>query len=148
MNRLYLISKKNGYKGNIESTMYDGKVHYSSSLYNDNKGDLTLEEYNKRTGQDCIALTWGELYPLIQEYEKTLQKPFIEIPEEDFFEMFECLPPMRFTHHNYGFLFFMSEMTTGNLTQCYVKFKDKYFTALRSQFEKIDTIVNQVMVRQ
>lgn len=130
MECLYLIDKKEGYKGNIISTVRNGYVDYSSELYNGNKGNLTVEEYGKIKNIEPAVYTWDELYPIIQEWEETnLITKFKEITEDHFNEMFEVLPPMRFTRISKGFLFFLSEMTSGNISACFIQYTGKYYTA-------------------
>jgi len=51
-----------------------------------------------------------------------------EITEDQFYEMFECLPPMQYRKDNKGMSFKMSEMTFGDITQGYVKKNGKYYS--------------------
>jgi hypothetical protein len=60
-----------------------------------------------------------EVYPML--------KPDIET-EEQFYEMFECLPPMDCHNTPEGFSFKMSEMTFGNITRAYVRKNGKYYS--------------------
>ena len=130
MEHMYLVDNKTGYRGSIESTLTNNYVDYSSDLHNDKKGNLTLDEYNAKTGKHCVALTWDELYPIIIKWEeKHLITKWKETTEDHFYEMFEVLPPLRMTRTKTGFFFFISEMTSGNISACYLKDGDKFYTA-------------------
>ena len=130
MERMYLVDNLTGYKGSIVSTLTNGYVDYSSDNHNDKKGNLTLDEYNRKTGTHCVALTWDELYPIIEQWEENnIITKWKEISEDYFYEMFEVLPPLRFTRTKTGFFFFISEMTSGNISACYLKDGDKFYTA-------------------
>lgn len=144
MEHLYIIDKKETFKGYCLNTMplviadkiNETKVHYS---------EKTFAEYNTEKGGNLIALTWEEIYEdYFEPYNKSLQKPFKEITEESFYESFNCLPPMRCTQINDGFLFFVSECYTADLYDCCIKYKGKYFSALRSKFAKIEDLINEI----
>ena len=51
----------------------------------------------------------------------------VEITEEQFYEMFECLPPMHMGKTPDGWSFKMSEMTFNDITSGYVCKGDKYY---------------------
>ena len=132
MERMYLIDKNQGYKGSVISTVYNGFVDYSSSLHNDNKGNLTVDEYAKLEGLEPLVLTWEELYPIIEKWEQDhLITKWQEVTEEHFYDMFEVLPPMRMTRTKTGFFFFISEMTSGNISACYLKDGEKFYSATK-----------------
>lgn len=59
-----------------------------------------------------------EVYPMLQP---------IEITEEQYYEMFECLPPMQYKSTQAGSSFKMSEMTRGDITSGYVCKNGKYY---------------------
>lgn len=54
-------------------------------------------------------------------------KPPIEVTKEHYWEMMECLPPMRMTNVGGVQSFFMSEALTGNLRACLVNIGNRYF---------------------
>ena len=144
MEHLYIIDKKETFKGNCINTMpfvnadkiNETPVHYSQK---------TFAEYNADKGGNLIALTWEEIYnDYFKPYNESLQKPFSEITEESFNESFNCLPPMRYTKISNGFLFFVSECYTADLYLCCIKHENKYFSALRSKFAKIEDLINEI----
>jgi len=60
-----------------------------------------------------------EVYPMLQP---------TEITEDQWNEMFECLPPMQYKRTEAGTSFKMSEMTRGDITAGYVIKGGKYYT--------------------
>lgn len=136
---LYIIEKSN-YNGRILSTMpdniEDAKVNYT---------DKTFREYNEEHGGDLIALDWETFYAnYYAPYLKSLCKPFQEITECEYYEMLNCLPPRRWTQFDGGSFFFCSEMTTGDLSGCYIRKGEKYFSGLRSVYASDDELLNEI----
>lgn len=72
--------------------------------------DYALERINEAT---------KEKYPMLNPQ---------EITEEQFYEMFECLPPMHLETSENGMSFKMSEMTFCDITNGYVKKNNKYYS--------------------
>ena len=60
-----------------------------------------------------------EKYPLLNPVAET---------EEEFYSMFECLPPFHCNNTEEGFSFKMSEMTEGDITRGYVKKNGKFYS--------------------
>lgn len=144
MEHYYIIDTKQPFTGNCLNTMpfvdHDKisitRVHYS---------EKTFAEYNQEKGGGLVALDWGQVYEqYFKPYNESLQKTFKEITKEDFFESFNCLPPMRYTRINEGFIFFVSECYTADLYLCCITYKDKYYSALRSKFAKIEDLINEI----
>ena len=59
-----------------------------------------------------------EVYPMLQP---------IEITEDQWNEMFECLPPMHYKRTEAGTSFKMSEMTRGDITCAYAIKGEKFY---------------------
>lgn len=144
MEHYYIIDTKQAFTGNCLNTMpfvdHDKisttPVHYS---------EKTFAEYNQEKGGGLVALDWGQVYEqYFKPYNESLQKTFSEITEESFNDSFNCLPPMRYTRINEGFLFFVSECYTADLYLCCINYKDKYYSALRSKFAKIEDLINEI----
>lgn len=139
-NTLYIIDPTKEFKGHVENTMNKdtGLVHY--------RENTSFEDYKKEKGnENLVTMTWEELEEkYIIPYKNNLQKPFKEITEEDFNEMLNVLPPMRWTRFENGRFFFISEAYTADLHSLYVKYKGKYYTGLRSRFMKDEDIKNQI----
>lgn len=144
MEHYYIIDTKQAFTGNCLNTMpfvdHDKisttLVHYS---------EKTFAEYNQEKGGGLVALDWGQVYEqYFKPYNESLQKTFSEITEESFNDSFNCLPPMRYTRINEGFLFFVSECYTADLYLCCITYKGKYYSALRSKFAKIEDLINEI----
>jgi hypothetical protein len=103
-------------------------MDYSSNLYNDNKGNLTFDEYKARINPKCELVDYDQLGILLAEYENSL----ITIPEiityDDYMEMLDILPPCRW--HSIGKIevFHISERLTGQLVSWYARSQDNYYT--------------------
>jgi hypothetical protein len=91
-----------------------------------------------------IGLTWNQFYDRFYEpYLKSIQKPFKQTTEDDFYEMLEVLPPKRWTRDEKGNQFFFAgECTTADLYSCYVKLNGTYYCALRSIHTKSEDLFN------
>ena len=134
-NTLFLIDNKKGYRGSIIDTVENWRLGCSG---------MTVDEYAKASGIEPLVLTWEELKPIIQGWEeKNLLTKFTEITEEFFYEMFEVLPPMRFTRISKGFLFFLSEMTSGIISACYIQYEGKHYTAQKRTTDSIEKLLNE-----
>ena len=143
---LYLLNKKNGYQGCVISTINNGRVCFSGSLYNNNGQDFTVEEYAKHRNIEPLVLNWTELEKLIKEYhnQQYLSKNWTEITEERFYDMFECLPPMNYSHTSECMFFFCSEAQTADIHSAFIAFNGKYYTADRSRFQKTEELINEL----
>lgn len=129
----YLINPKE-FKGYALAILKDGKSIYSGK---------TKKDYEQEYKAELSEFTWDELYDnYIVPYDKSLQKPFKEITEDQWHEMLNVLPPMRWTKHTDGSFFFVSEAYRADLHGCYVSKGGKYYTAVRSKFEKTENIIN------
>lgn len=70
-----------------------------------------------------------------------LSKPLMEVTEEDFDEMLNCLPPMRWHKDEYGIeKFLMSEFMCGPVTAQYASRNGKYYTKYVNAFDKLTWI--------
>ena len=102
----------------------NGKVAYQDE-------ELTFEDYNEKNGGAMMLITDKELTILLEKHLKDMQGPWTEITEEDYYDQYECLPPIYRGH-----FWFSMEPTTGSLHQCYIKANNKYYTALRDVYSK------------
>lgn len=101
----------------------------------DNKTGLTII-FGRSIGEKLLEYPGAEIVPLDYAIERINERlkevyPMLqpkEISEEQFYEMFECLPPMHLNTTDRGMSFKMSEMTTGDITQGYVKKNSKYYS--------------------
>lgn len=104
----------------------DGKVAYS---------DITFEEYNKDNGGKMKLITDAQLQELVDAHNKSLQKPWQEMTKDDYWEQYECLPPIYKSP-----FWFICEPTTGSLHSCYIEHGGKYYTALRCIYTRTEDL--------
>jgi hypothetical protein len=141
---LYVFDPKN-YHGGIITTievndiseLETAKCRYSKRI---------LSKLKQQYGDGIIALTWDEYYEQYDSpYKKSLQTPFKEITAEQWEDMLNCLPPMKWHDFAAGLnVFFCSEAYTGDLHGCYIKDRTtgKFYTALRSRFISDEQLFN------
>ena len=109
------------------------------------KSDLDRISKDYNNGEEVFALPWDEVYDnFIVPYQKKLQGPWKEVTEERFWEMLECLPPMRWNKLGDIEFFFVSEATTGPLHACFVRKGDRYYEGLRDRFISIEELIKQI----
>lgn len=141
---LYVLNKIN-YPGHIVTTI---EVNDMSELETAKcrYSERTMSELRQEYGNDIVAITWDEFYEQVEKpYLLRLQKPFKEITEEEWDNMLNCLPPMRWHDFVPGLnVFFCSEGYTADLHGCYIKDRvnGKYYTALRSRFISDEELFN------
>ena len=130
----YLVNPSK-FNGQALAILRDGKSVFTK--------DKVKADYEQEYKTELVELTWDELYEqYIEPYNKSLQSPFTEIDEERWDEMLNVLPPMRWTRTSNGEFFFCMEAYTADLHSVYVRKGDKYYTALRSKYEKEENILN------
>jgi len=139
--RTYLVDKTEKFDGIVQTSCTNGYADYQDE-------PITTADYiekKKAEGLDLIELTWEELSKKLEDYNnKTyLSKPWKEITEEQFFDAFECLPPLKLTHiknaagEYKSFLFFISEATTADIHATYINYNgEKFYSASRSIFQR------------
>ena len=136
----YVIEKDN-FQGFIVTALNkEGKSHYTGE---------TIEELQQEYESELIAVNDEELDLIIKEYENSLQKDWKEISEEDYFDAFECLPPMNWRTIISGVnVFCISEGYYGSLHSHYLKLSNKegvkYYSALRSRYTTNEQILEQI----
>ena len=101
-----------------------------------NPEDYTVEAYlaylNERRedgSPEFVCLTWDELAPLIEAVMQNTYKigTMQEVSEERFIEMLEVLPPMQWTRSKTSESFKLEELTSGDITACFVRIGARYF---------------------
>lgn len=141
----------------------DGFVNYSGSLYNNNKGNFTVDEYiqyknfdNGLQGKNKVEyklITMQELIDISNGYEKKIyidSKP-IEITPDRYYEMLECLPPEKWNIHLGIESFMIIEAYTGNIHQHFFKFpKDsdgviKYYSLFAYRSDKTGDLTEKLI---
>lgn len=139
----YIIHADKPFTGSTVSITYVDeqnveRVLYSSSLYNNDKGDLTVAEYfelmEKERGYKLKCVTGEKVDELTQEYQASLCTKLIEIHKNDYYEALESLPPRRWgTIENSGGAsgFYVPEHIYGPLVNWYFSKNGKYYTAIQ-----------------
>jgi hypothetical protein len=149
----YIIDPSVKFTGACETTITHEKgtqpkyVDYSSYLHNDDKGNLTFEEYKKKLNKpQLIIIDPEEMQKKYwQPYYDSLKSDWSEITEKRFNDLLECLPPQRWTSTGRkGSFFFMMEAYTADLHTCCVQIDEKYYSSLRSIKESSKSIIESL----
>ena len=109
----YVINPDN-FEGYIKTTLNnEGKSFYTG---------LTVEEMSINDGVNYIVINEQELDLYLEDYYKSLQNEWVEISENNYNEMLNCLPPMNWHNITAGVnVFCISEATTAHLHSHYLK---------------------------
>ena len=113
----------------FDSRFFDGSclTSMSDDLHSDYGGE-TLEELREREkNPSLIAVSPGRMALLVKRYSRALSRPFREITEERYCDLFECLPPARMGR---GW-FFVGEPYYGSLYPFCFRSGDRFFMAER-----------------
>jgi len=114
----------------IDSRYFDGSclTSMSDDLHSD-YGSETLEELREREkNPGLVAISTRRMALLVKRYSQALSRPFREITEERYYDLFECLPPARMGN---GW-FFVGEPYYGNLYPFCFRSGGRFFMAERS----------------
>lgn len=122
-----VVNLKEGYKGSIQTILYDGICPYTKK---------SAEDYNK---DGYSILTWEDFYKVEDQYLDSICGDWKEITAEQFEDALNVLPPLRW--ENGGF--FMSERYTADVTGFYQQIGDRYFTSYqRLSYNRKDIIAD------
>lgn len=102
--------------------------------------------WGKQTHEEVVKeypgaelLPWEEVEPkIIEAQTRSFVKPIEETTEETFYNMLECLPPMKWDVINGVEMFRMEEATAGNIRAIYCSYKGKYY-----YMQDRDTVTNK-----
>jgi len=137
MKNLYLLDLSKPFNGVVTSSITRNNkgefyVDYSSELYNDNQGNLTLAEYQRHVNPFVEVIDDAKLDQLLADYEKSRITQPVVITADRFYEMLEILPPQRW-HNCGGFeVFHIQEHITGDLVAWFAYREDQYFEFIDS----------------
>lgn len=107
--------------------------------------EISKTPINEMLDDGYVIIPFSEAVEHIQQAdEKRFIKPFSEISEEQFYEMFEVLPPEKWVNITNGFMFRMSEYTTSNITAHYIKIGDRHFSAERRTSTSYKEMIEEV----
>lgn len=110
-----------GFRGWMVTSMSNG-------IHNDYYEGETLEMLRIRCRAPwLIAVTWEEFCTMTDKYHASLQGPFEEITEDQYWDWLGCVPPKR--HRNGSF--FVGECYSGSLYRFCFELDGKYYSALR-----------------
>lgn len=127
---LYVLNPKN-YRGYVLTTMQSDELICRYSR-------MTFAQMNEENNGDLVLVTKDENYEkYYKPYIESLQKPFEEISEIDYYEALNCLPPVKWHDIETGInVFFSNEAYTGTLHYCYMRDKvnNKFYSALRCRY--------------
>lgn len=117
----YIIDPTVEFTGAVVTSMSD-------DIHNDYGGE-TLEELKQRDNNPAlIAVDSEEVTKLVKEHRDKLNKePFIEIDEDRYDDLFDCLPPARMLHD----AFFVGECYQYDLYPFCFKIDGRYFQGKR-----------------
>lgn len=126
----YIIDNKEGYNGFVENVIgEDGIVHYTDFL--------NFEEYKKeKANESLVIIDEKQLEEEIRKYKRSRMKVFEEISKDEFYRLYECLPPVRPKKRCGAFSFFMQEAWTLSLHTFCFKYNGKYYKGIRDILQK------------
>ena len=136
------VVDKNNFRGSVRSILYGQKCPYSGKT-----------EQNYLSQGYVIYDSWDIFYDeMIQPYLLSLQEPWVEISEERYDNMLNCLPPMRWRDIASGInCFAICEALTYDLHSFYLRVTNgkfiKYYTAVRRIREK-DSVIAADIINQ
>lgn len=113
-----------------------GKIAYAE--------DLNLQQYSERKGKKVRTVGNEELNRLHAEFWK---QPFTVITEEQWENMLECLPPMKWHDLNKQWnVFFCSEAMSGQFHGCYLfdRVNSKYYSGMKSIYSSDAQILQDI----
>ncbi len=128
-------------------SVHNNTVDYTGYLYNNNKGNLTISEYLARGYcPNAKIMTFDYYYEnYLLPYQESLKWKFSEISEDEYHEMLNCLPPLKWHNFNDLNIFFISEAFTADIHSMYVIYKGKYYTCNASIYETDIRIENELL---
>jgi hypothetical protein len=120
----------------------DNHVKYG---YSDRDPNYWLKQAAKARQQakDYQVMTWEEY--TAAEAKQILSRPLTEITEQDFDDMLNVLPPMKWGTNRGIISFFMCEFHTGSYTRQYAKIGNRHFWKL-VDYRKPETWISFEMV--
>lgn len=120
MSKNEMIVMSNKSSTTVKAVLYNGVSPYSAK---------TKDDY---VNEGCLVLESSEALALIEANEEIeYVKPWTEITESYWFDLYECLPPYRSMTIEDHHFFFVSEAYTGNIHTCCVCHKDRYYKSMR-----------------
>ncbi len=114
----------------VDSRYFDGTIRTSMSdgICSDYSG-RTIEQIREQDDNPhLIAVSDSRVKMLVKRYENALQTPFTEITEERYYELMDCVPPIRLTKD----YFFVGEGYYSHLNALCFKFGGRFYEGLRS----------------
>lgn len=129
----YIIDPNEPFRGSCQSTTKDGLVLYSGYLYGKELGitdrNLTFDEYKAATGNFALKmLSEAEFWAMVEDWQNSLKTAPQEITEEEYYDLFECLPPCRYFGAEGITFFHLSERLTADLVTWCAKKGGKFYS--------------------
>ncbi len=110
------------FMGAVIATMSDG-------VHNDYDKEETLDMLRKRHKTPWLTtVTVEEIHAMIIKYQASLQTPFEEITEREFWDLLGCVFPKR----RHSGSFFVGESYYGSIYRFCFELNGKYYSALRN----------------
>ena len=123
-----VVVNLNNFNGFTQSVLINGKSPYTGK---------TESDYIK---EGFTVITWEEFDGINEKYLDSLCGKWKEITEEQFDDMLNVLPPMRWSNGG----FYMSERYTADVTGYYQQIGDKYYTSNQRLSYKRNDILNSL----
>lgn len=116
------------FDGYAKTYLVNGKCPY----YGKTEAEYLAEGYKVVSDDEYTAM--------VREYEKSLCGKWQEITEEEFEDMLNVLPPLRW--YNGGF--YMSERYTGSISGFYQKLNGKFYTSLQDIYSPREEVLDSL----
>jgi len=131
LNQELWIMKADG--TNIETITRNGV-----SIY----GDSKIEDYRNK---GFLILNKDEaIERLNNNQERVFVTDWSEISEKEFYDLYECLPPLKNTRIEEYHFFFISEPTVSNIHACFCEVNSRYYTAGKRLSQSYHEMIKEI----
>lgn len=110
----------------------------------------SLNELNTKYGGNIVAMNEELFMNKCSDYfDEMCQKPWKEITEAQWWESYECLPPMNWTQQNGVTYFINPEADTAHVHSAYLcvhnEGKARYFASQKSRFDNASKLIKDFL---
>ncbi len=128
---------------------YTPGIKYIEDAISFRNGELrtTYGDKDLRIDDSVMFLPLSHAAEIIEDIERDYynSKPWLESDYDEWTDLLECVPPIRWTRTDSIELFFLGEASCSHYHVCCAKVKDKYFTRTISRFTSTQEIEQSLL---